>query len=124
VVPVAVVDRARPGGAVNERTAASKGQHRTTPTSRYMRVSLLVLAGFELLTLGILLINLWTAHLRIITQVVGPTHGLVYVLVIVLALVTPGLRLRDRLLGLVPVLGGPLAVISARAGSRRATPRS
>jgi hypothetical protein len=82
--------------------------------SRHTRLTLTVLAAGELLTLGVLLLNLWTAHLRPVTQVMGPVHGAVYLGVVVIVLMAPGLRVRDRVLGCLPVIGGTLALRAAR----------
>ena len=77
------------------------------------RLVLAVLAVGELLTLAVLLINLWTVHLRPVTQVLGPVHGAVYLGVVVIVLMAPGLRVRDRVLGCLPVIGGTLALRAA-----------
>ena len=79
-----------------------------------VRVVLTVLAVLELLTLAVLLTNLWTLHLRPVTQAIGPIHGAVYLGVVVIAVLAPGLRLRDRILGCLPVIGGMLALWSGR----------
>ena len=84
--------------------------------SRRVTRVLVVLAVLELLSLAVLLINLATAHLRPITQTMGPVHGAVYLGVVMIALLAPGLRKRDRMLGCLPVIGGALAV---RAALRR-----
>jgi hypothetical protein len=85
----------------------------STPSRTVVRV-LAVLAVLEILTLATLLGNLATAHLRPITQVIGPTHGAVYLATIVTMVFAPGFRVRDRLLGCLPVIGGALAVLRAR----------
>ena len=75
---------------------------------------LTILAIAELATLAVLLTNLWTVHLRAVTQVMGPVHGAVYLAVVVIVLLAPGLRVRDRVLGCLPVIGGTLALRAAR----------
>lgn len=86
------------------------------PPSRRLLVVLAALAVLELLTLGILLANLFTAHLRPVTQVMGPIHGAVYLAVVVIVVLAPGLRPVDRVLGCIPVIGGGIA--GARAHRR------
>jgi hypothetical protein len=87
--------------------------------SRRTAVVLAVLAGLELASLAVLLVNLATVHARPITQAMGPVHGAVYLAVVVIVVFAPGLRLRDRVLGCLPVVGGSVAVWSAwRARSR------
>ena len=78
------------------------------------RLVLTILAIAELATLAVLLINLWTVHLRPVTQLMGPLHGAVYLAVVVIVLLAPGLRVRDRVLGCLPVIGGTLALRAAR----------
>lgn len=75
---------------------------------------LVVLAALEILTLGALLINLVTVHQPMLARVVGPIHGAVYLTVVLIGLLAPGLRWATRLLGLIPVVGGVLAVVTAR----------
>lgn len=91
--------------------------------SRRTTVVLAVLAAFELASLAVLLVNLATAHLRPITQTMGPVHGAVYLAVVVIVLLAPGLRVRDRVLGCLPVVGGAVAVAIAwrSAGGRPAS---
>ena len=78
------------------------------------RLVLTILAIAELATLAVLLVNLWTVHLRPVTQLMGPLHGAVYLAVVVIVLLAPGLRVRDRVLGCLPVIGGTLALRAAR----------
>lgn len=86
--------------------------------SRLARRVLTVLAILELATLAVLLVNLATLHVRPVTQAVGPLHGAVYLGVVVIAIFAPGLRMRDRILGCLPVLGGLLALLAARRRAR------
>jgi hypothetical protein len=83
--------------------------HPTGPT-RPLLVALVVLALFEVATLTVLLVNLFTAHLRPITQTMGPIHGAVYLVIVVIMVFAPGFRRLDRFLGVIPVVGGTLAV--------------
>lgn len=89
--------------------------------SRRTRVVLVVLAVAELLTLAVLLVNLATVHIRPLTQTMGPIHGAVYLAVAMIAVFAPGLRVRDRVLGCLPVVGGILALRASRpeAGATR-----
>jgi hypothetical protein len=82
--------------------------------SRRTRLVLTILAIAELATLAVLLVNLWTVHLRPVTQAMGPLHGAVYLAVVVIVVLAPGLRVRDRVLGCLPVIGGTLALRAAR----------
>ena len=87
-----------------------------------IRRTLAGLAVAELLTLGVLLVNLATVHLRPVTQVMGPTHGAVYLALVAIVWISPGIRLRDRALGTLPVVGGPLvAWLTRRARGASAT---
>ena len=88
----------------------------TSPSPALVRI-LAVLAGLELASLAVLLINLFTAHLRPITQTMGPVHGAIYLAVVVIMVFAPGFRVVDRVLGCIPVVGGALAV--ARLRGRR-----
>jgi hypothetical protein len=84
----------------------------SAPSRAVVRV-LAVLAVLELLTLTALLVNLFTAHLRPVTQLMGPIHGAVYLAVVVTILLAPGFRVADRVLGCIPVVGGAIAVVRA-----------
>ncbi len=87
----------------------------SAPTpSRRVVVLLSVLAILELATLGVLLVNLFTAHLRPITQAMGPIHGAVYLVIVVIMIFAPGFRVRDRVLGCIPVVGGTIALLRVR----------
>ncbi len=80
--------------------------------------TLAVLSVLELATLAVLLINLATVHARPVTQLMGPLHGAVYLAVVVIVVFAPGLRVGERLLGCLPVLGGALALWRARRNAR------
>jgi hypothetical protein len=73
-----------------------------------------VFAVLEIVSLGVLLINLATRHDPTIARVIGPVHGAIYLSVALIALLSPGLRWSTRLLGLVPIVGGVLAAVRAR----------
>ncbi|TFC86375.1 hypothetical protein E3T19_15465 [Cryobacterium sp. TMT4-31] len=81
--------------------------------------TLAILAVFELATLTVLLVNRFTEHVRFITQVMGPIHGAIYLAVIIIVLLAPGLRPADRISGCVPVVGGALALLRLRQSRRR-----
>ena len=92
---------------------------------RGRQILLVVLAVAEVLTLAALLVNLATAHDPAVTRIIGPVHGAAYLVVAATALLAPGLRLRTRLLGLLPVVGGVAAAWDAGAGARgAAAPRA
>lgn len=90
-----------------------------SPTpSRLVVVLLAVLATLELATLAVLLINLFTIHARPITQAMGPIHGAVYLVIVVIMIFAPGFRVVDRVLGCIPVIGGTVALVRAVRGRR------
>ena len=76
-----------------------------------------VLAIGEIVTLGILLENLFVGHVEAISRLVGPIHGSIYLVVALIALLSRGIPWSARLLGLVPIVGGLLAVV--RVGRAR-----
>lgn len=78
-----------------------------------------ILSVLELISIAVLLINVWTVHLRPITAIMGPAHGVLYIAVIVVALAVPGLLRRTRWMALIPVAGGVLCLINVRAERRR-----
>lgn len=78
--------------------------------SRAAAIVLGVLGALEIVTLGVLVINLATVHEQVITRAIGPVHGAIYLTVVVMLLLIPRLRWATRLLGLVPVVGGALAL--------------
>lgn len=92
----------------------------TRPTLSSRVVALLaVLAILELLTLGALLVNLATMHLRPITQLMGPIHGAVYLVIVVIMIFAPGFKPFDRFLGCLPVVGGAVALLRAKRVQQR-----
>ncbi|GAB0105643.1 hypothetical protein JMUB6875_46240 [Nocardia sp. JMUB6875] len=65
-------------------------------------------AIIETLSLVLLLLNLATAHLPVISTLIGPVHGCAYLAVIVLAFRLPETRRGVKALALFPVVGGLL----------------
>jgi len=78
--------------------------------TRATSIVLAVLGFFEIATLAVLLTNLATVHERALTRVVGPVHGAIYLVVVLMVLLIPKLGWRTRVLGVVPVIGAALAV--------------
>jgi hypothetical protein len=81
--------------------------------TRPFLVVLLVLAVLEIGTLGVLVVNLAVVHHEMVARVIGPIHGAVYLVIVLLGLLAPGLRWRVRILAVVPVVGGVLAATDA-----------
>ncbi|PJJ72930.1 hypothetical protein CLV46_2509 [Diaminobutyricimonas aerilata] len=84
-----------------------------TPSRGVLR-ALTVLSVLEVGTLAALLINLATVHVRAVTQAIGPTHGAIYLAVVMIVVFAPGFRRLDRILGCLPVIGGVVALVQAR----------
>ena len=78
------------------------------------RTLLVALGLLELVTLAALLVNLVTVHDPVVARILGPVHGAVYLVVALVALLSPGLRWSTRLLGLLPVVGGAAVAWRAR----------
>jgi hypothetical protein len=78
-----------------------------------------VLSILELASIGILLLNLVTLHLRPVTAAMGPVHGALYLAVVVTALLARGLLARTRWMALIPVAGGVLTLVNVRIERRR-----
>jgi hypothetical protein len=78
-----------------------------------------VLSVLELLSVGVLLVNLATVHVEGVASALGPTHGALYLAVAVTALLGQGLLPRTRVLALVPVLGGVFTLVNVRREARR-----
>ncbi|GAA1593943.1 DUF3817 domain-containing protein [Actinoplanes couchii] len=77
-----------------------------------------------MLSLTVLLLNLATAHLPVITSLGGPVHGCAYLIVVVFALRHPRASLVTRLVALLPGIGGILVLRSLtppRTGAPRPT---
>lgn len=70
----------------------------------------LQLFGFaEVLTLAVLLTNLATVHVPEIARLMGPVHGLAYLVTIITAILAANGHHRVWLLALIPAAGGLLA---------------
>jgi hypothetical protein len=80
-------------------------------------------AVLETASLAVLLINLFTVHLEAITSLGGPIHGGLYLAVIACAFLAP-IRTPGKLLAVVPVVGGLLAVAYARRRPADPAPRA
>ena len=78
--------------------------------------SLRVASVLEVLTLLVLLGNLFTAHDPAISAAIGPIHGFTYLVVVVCALLVEGTPARVKALAWIPVVGG-LLTLRAGAGS-------
>ncbi|WP_152487163.1 hypothetical protein [Nocardiopsis halotolerans] len=80
-----------------------------------------VAAAVEALTLAIMLTNLFTAHVEVVGNVCGPTHGMSYLTVVAATSLLPTASRRARWLAFVPGVGGFLALreIHVRAHSAR-----
>lgn len=83
----------------------------THPALRWLaRVAVL-----ETASLAVLLANRFTVHLDPVTSLMGPIHGGLYLAVIAAAFLAPiRLPMRAKLLAIVPVVGGLLAVAYVR----------
>jgi hypothetical protein len=90
----------------------------TAPSSAVLR-ALAIFSLLELASIAILLLNLTTLHLRPVTAALGPTHGALYLAVVVTALLGRGLMTRTRWMALIPVLGGVLTLVNVRMEYRR-----
>lgn len=69
----------------------------------------------EVLTLAVLLGNLFTVHHPAISAVIGPLHGLAYLGVVVSVLLVEDTPTRVKVFAWIPVVGGPLALRGASA---------
>jgi hypothetical protein len=80
-----------------------------------------VAAVVECVSLVALLVNLATVHLPVITSLGGPTHGLAYLVVVVVTLRDPAASRAAKAQAFVPGIGGLLvlrAAAPARPGAR------
>jgi len=68
-----------------------------------------IAAGVELASLGILLINLFTAHWPQVSSLAGPIHGCAYLLVIILT-ARRSQSIRTRATAVIPGVGGLLVL--------------
>lgn len=69
-----------------------------------------IAAAVECASLLILLVNLFTAHVQVITSLGGPTHGLAYLFVVVATLRNPVADKQTKALSFVPGIGGLLVL--------------
>lgn len=72
-----------------------------------------VAAAVECVSLVVLLVNLATVHLPVITSLGGPTHGLAYLVIVVATLRNPAASRTARMLAFVPGIGGLLVLRAA-----------
>ncbi|PJJ62014.1 hypothetical protein [Compostimonas suwonensis] len=86
-----------------------------------MRTVLRVAGIAKVLTLAIMLGNLATVRLDPVGSVLGPVHGILYLVVVVLSLLQP-IPVGKRLLGLVPGIGGLLVLRASRDRAPDETP--
>ena len=77
-----------------------------------------VASVLEVLTLLVLLGNLFTTHDPAVSAAIGPIHGFTYLAVVVCALLVEGTPTRVKVLAWIPVVGGLLA-LRAGAGTAR-----
>lgn len=69
-----------------------------------------IAAVVECVSLVVLLVNLATVHLPVITSLGGPTHGLAYLVIVVATLRNPAATRMAKLLAWVPGIGGLLVL--------------
>ncbi|WP_214412045.1 hypothetical protein [Sphaerisporangium fuscum] len=85
--------------------------------------TLRIAVGVECSSLTVLLINLFTIHMKAISSLVGPLHGAAYLAVITATALAPstassGARWRAA----IPAIGGLLALWRLRDRSRASNP--
>lgn len=71
-------------------------------------------AAVELVSLLVLLANLATVHLPVVTSLGGPTHGCAYLFVVVATLRDPAATTAAKLMAWLPGIGGLLVVNAGR----------
>ncbi|MFC4855058.1 hypothetical protein [Actinophytocola glycyrrhizae] len=74
-------------------------------------------AVVECVSLVVLLANLVTVHLPVITSLGGPVHGMAYLVVVVATLRDPAASGAAKVLALVPGIGGLLVLRLSRGDS-------
>lgn len=79
-----------------------------------------VLSLAELVSVVVLVGNLATVHDDVITSVLGPIHGALYLAVAVTAVFGRALATRTRVLAVIPLLSGPLTLLQVRWEAARA----
>lgn len=72
--------------------------------------ALWVAAIVEAVSLAVLLLNLFTVHLKAVSSLAGPVHGAAYLVVIGVALLLADAPRTAKWLTLVPGIGGALAL--------------
>ena len=82
--------------------------------------TLAVLSALETVSVLALLVNLATVHDGTLAGVLGPIHGALYLSVAAAVLLGRGLTTRTRIGALVPVLSGPLTMVTLRQEARGA----
>ncbi|WP_449276604.1 hypothetical protein [Leucobacter sp. GX24907] len=85
-----------------------------------LRSFLAVAGAVEVLTLVSMLVNLATVDSRSFAATIGPIHGLVWVGIIVVCLLSTRLTTRQRVIAALPIIGGILAALALRKRSERA----
>ncbi len=80
-------------------------------------IALEVASILEALSLTVILVNRFTAHIPAVTSSGGPVHGVLYISTIALALILP-LPRRAKWLAVIPGIGGLLAVTTLRVSGR------
>ncbi|MQM27628.1 hypothetical protein [Glycomyces albidus] len=68
-----------------------------------------LIGAVELSTFLLMMANLATVHLQLLSSILGPLHGLAYTLTVIAAALLSQGRHRVWLLALVPAVGGLLA---------------
>ncbi|MCI2418146.1 DUF3817 domain-containing protein [Saccharopolyspora sp. K220] len=83
--------------------------------------TLRIAAIAEAASLAVLLINLLTAHVRTITTLVGPLHGMAYLVTIAMTFATTAAA-SARWYAVIPGIGGLLVLRRIRSHSRTNEP--
>lgn len=65
-------------------------------------------AALELVSLLVLVVNMATAHLQVITSLGGPTHGCAYLFVVVATMRNPAATKAMKAMACLPAIGGLL----------------
>ncbi|MFF0465561.1 DUF3817 domain-containing protein [Streptomyces mexicanus] len=85
---------------------------------RHLRIA----ARAELISLIVLLANLFTVHLKPVSSLTGPTHGCAYLFVVIASWRLPQAPTAAKILALVPGAGGLLALRKLDRGDAAAAP--
>ncbi|WP_413812715.1 DUF3817 domain-containing protein [Streptomyces sp. OE57] len=80
---------------------------------RHLRIA----AHAELISLIVMLANVFTVHLKPISSVMGPTHGCAYLFVVIATWRFPNASATAKVLALVPGAGGLLALRQLHRGA-------